>query len=768
MRKGDIELLAPAGSYDALVAAVQSGANAIYVGGKQYGARAFANNFDDETMIKAIEYCHLRNVFLYVTVNTLYTDEQFDELLDYISFLYQNGIDALIVQDMGLFHMIKKFFPDVQIHMSTQASVKNLEGVLFFEENNVDRVVLARELHISEIAHIANNSNIDLEVFVHGALCMSYSGQCLMSSMIAKRSGNRGQCGQPCRLPYELVENNHIITGPDKYLLSPQDLCSIEYVGQLIDAGVKSFKVEGRMKRPEYVYSVISAYRRAIDAYLNKQNVDLKDDILNMKKMFHRGFTKGFLFQDSLTLAKSIPGHHGIYLGHIHHYQKKNKFLYIKLETSLSQNDRIYFPQNDLTRTITKLYKNGKLVNHANQNDLVAIELDSKIVLHQDVYKVIDYQLIHNIQDTLKNEQIQLPIDMVLTGQINELLKLTVRCFHYEVTVFSQGVVERALNTPTSYTRLKEQLSKLGNTLYQARSIDISFPEQGIIAIKEINQLRRNAIEQLNILRLQNKRHINQIKSDIHLNRVHHPDKLAIKVASVEMIKHLDKNGIDQIFIPFHEYTCYEKNVIPYIPFLYNEEELRSFINSPLFDKVDTIMVSDFGAYYLLKDQKKIILNSNFNISNTFALHEFNHDSVLSLEINQGEINHLQTMNNLYLTAYTQVINMNLKHCVISEHYFHKKNKHCSMCQKNHYQLKDRKGEVFDIVTDHNCNNYILNCRRIYLENIDSYHVDYVLLDFINEKPNLIEQIIRDFQTNILLNKKSQIISSLDTFRGYY
>lgn len=768
MRKGDVELLAPAGSYEALVAAVQSGANAVYVGGKQFGARAFANNFDNETMQKAIEYCHLRDVSLYVTVNTLYTDDQFHELIEYITFLYQSGIDAFIVQDMGLFHLIKNYFPDAQIHMSTQASVKNLEGVLFFEEKQVDRVVLARELYIKDIEDIAKNTHIDLEVFVHGALCMSYSGQCLMSSMIAKRSGNKGKCGQPCRLPYELIENGEIITGKDKYLLSPQDLCSIEHVGELIDAGVKSFKIEGRMKRPEYVYSVVSAYRKAIDAYQNKKQVNLKDDIIDMKKMFNRGFTEGFLFQNSLSLAKSIPGNQGIYLGHIHHYQKNRKLLYITLNESLSQNDRIYFPKDDLTRTITKLYNNNKLINHAQKGELIAIELDSKIDLKQDVYKVIDYELIQNIQNTLKTEHIQLPVDIELNGEMDKPLQLTMSCLGHIVTVYSQSVVEKALKTPLSSKRLKEQLCKLGNTIYRANHVFISFPDQGIISIKEINELRRKAIEQLNSKRLNNNRLIKKIDYLPFYKKDYTQKKLAVKVSTKHMLDHVNINSIDQIFIPFYEYEQYSDKIIPYVPFLYDKKELMSFIHSPIYKQIKTIMVSDLGAYQLMKNDKKIILNANFNIANSFSLKEFDCDCVLSLEMSQKEINNLHTMNQLYLTSYTKIVNMNLKHCIISDHYFHYKNKHCSLCQKNKYQLKDRKGELFDIITDPHCHNYILNNRSLYLEKTDNFNVDYLLLDFINEEKPLIENIIHDFQMNVLQNKKSQLITSLDTFRGYY
>ena len=227
-------------------------------------------------------------------------------------------------------------------------------------------------------------------MFVHGALCMSYSGQCLMSSMIAKRSGNKGECGQPCRLPYSLLEDNKIIK-KQKYLLSPMDLCTIEKVPKLIDAGIKSFKIEGRMKRPEYVGEVVKAYRQAIDYYFDQKNYT--PDILQMKKVFNRGFTQGFLFQDYLNLAQDIPGNQGIKIGKMINYSKKRKMLDIKLSDTLYQNDRIYFPKNDFTRTITKLYKNNRLVNTAYQGDLVSIEMD-QLLDFQDIYKVVDAKIV--------------------------------------------------------------------------------------------------------------------------------------------------------------------------------------------------------------------------------------------------------------------------------------------------------------------------------------------------------------------------------------
>lgn len=768
MRQGEVELLAPAGSYEALVAAIQAGANAVYVGGLQFGARAFANNFDNETMQKAVEYCHLRNVSLYVTVNTLYSDDQLNELIEYITFLYKIGIDAFIIQDMGLFYIVKHYFPDVEIHMSTQASIRNIEGVKYFENQKVNRVVLAREMNIKDIDKIAHHCDIDLEVFVHGALCMSYSGQCLMSSMIAKRSGNKGKCGQPCRLPYDLLEDGKIISQENKYLLSPKDLCTIDRIGELIDVGVKSFKIEGRMKRPEYVFTVVQSYRKAIDAYLDNQKINNDTAIVNMKKMFNRGFIEGFLFNQSLSLSKSIPGNQGIYLGDISHLNKKNHLLYIKLKYDLYQNDRIFFPKDDLTRTITKLYKNGKLVHFAKKGDCVAIELNSKINVDQKIYKIIDVNLINQIDQTLKKENISIPLNIELIGMTNQPLKLTVSCKNQSVTVYSDTLVEQAVKTPLTKERICQQLSKLGNTVYKVNHIDISFPDNAIISIKALNDLRRNAITLLNKKRLEYYRKTPFIEIDDINRKVRKEKKLAIKVSSLTQLKNVDVSIIEQVFIPFYEYTSYDERYIPYVPFLYNENDLIEYMNKPVFKQIKMIMVSDFGAYNLLSKYKKVILNYNFNILNSYALHEFNDDCVLSIEISQKNINQLHTQNTLYMISYSKIMNMNLKHCIISEHYFNYKNEKCLLCKNHKYQLKDRKNEKFDIITDPYCNNYILNNRTLFIDKVDKLNVDYLLLDFINEDSSLINKIIKDFQMNILCNKKSEIIQSLDTFRGYY
>ncbi len=285
MRK--IELLAPAGNFECLVAAVQSGADAVYLSGKSFGARSFADNFDYDALELAVDYCHLRGVKVYVTVNTLVSDSETDEVCDYLRFLNKIGTDAIIVQDMGIVKIASEIVPNLPIHASTQMTVHNAEGVKLLESLGIKRVVLSREVSLKDIKHISQSTDAELEVFGHGALCMCYSGQCLMSSIIGSRSGNRGKCAQPCRLPYSV--NNSKNT---KFYLSLKDLSSLELLAQMKDAGVASLKIEGRMKGPSYVAAVVKIYRKYIDepTSINTEDLQLLDIIFN-----RGGLTDGYL-----------------------------------------------------------------------------------------------------------------------------------------------------------------------------------------------------------------------------------------------------------------------------------------------------------------------------------------------------------------------------------------------------------------------------------------------------------------------------------------
>ena len=319
-----IELLSPVGNFDCLKAAVQNGADSVYFGSNIFSARAFANNFDLEELKHAIEYAKLRGVKTNLTLNTLITDNEFEEAFELAQKAYEFGIDAIIVQDLGLAKKLISSFPDLAIHGSTQMTIHNLNGALELQELGFKRVVLSRELSMDEIEYIRKNTNIELECFIHGALCISYSGQCLFSSMIGGRSGNRGKCAQPCRLPYELLENNKKIDSG--YLLSTRDLCGLEYLPFFIKSGINCLKIEGRMKSPEYVATVTRIYRKYIDlASSSEKYVIDENDKKELLQVFNRGLSScGHLEKEpnKNLVYKEKPNNMGLFLGIIEKYNK--------------------------------------------------------------------------------------------------------------------------------------------------------------------------------------------------------------------------------------------------------------------------------------------------------------------------------------------------------------------------------------------------------------------------------------------------------------
>ena len=314
MRK--TELLAPAGSMESLKAAVNAGADAVYIGGTKFGARAYANNLTEEDMKWAIDYAHLHGVSLYMTINTLLKEGELErDLYDYVKPYYEHGLDAVIVQDFGVLKALSEWFPDLPLHVSTQMTVTGAEGFEFLKDfPNVTRIVTSRELSLEELQNIRNTTDFEIESFIHGALCYCYSGQCLFSSVIGGRSGNRGRCAQPCRLPYDVLENGKRISADnEKYILSPKDMNTLEILPQLLDMGIDSLKIEGRMKRPEYTAGVVSIYRKYIDKYMESDGKDVKiqkKDIQDLEELFRkRGYSKGFYVQHNgrNMMALSAP-----------------------------------------------------------------------------------------------------------------------------------------------------------------------------------------------------------------------------------------------------------------------------------------------------------------------------------------------------------------------------------------------------------------------------------------------------------------------------
>ena len=489
-----VELLAPAGNFDCLKAAINNGANAVYLGGKNFSARAFAHNFDENEIKEAIKYAHLCNVKIYVTLNTLLTEKEFANAIKMVDFYYKNNVDALLIQDLGLYYYIKDKYPDFELHCSTQMHVHNLEGVRTAKKLGFKRVVLARESTLDFISQ-ACKEGIEIETFVHGAICVSYSGQCLMSSVGKNRSANKGMCAQCCRLRYEILDDdNNKINTKTNYPLSPRDMCLINDIPELIDAGVSSFKIEGRLKSSAYVGYVTRLYRKAIDSYV-KQGIKYQitdNELINLKVLFNRNFTDDYLYNRNNIFGQSTPNHLGIEIGNAFKYDKE--FVYIKLKHKLNQFDGIRI--NDFGCIVNMLYKDGLLVNHGDVNDVVAIKADSKQI--GKVYKTLDYEFENEINST-PDKKIPLNINVKLIP--NEKVMAHLQTNNESFNYISEFIPEIAKNSPLTEESICNQFSKLNDTVYYAEHINIE-TNNAFLPIKSINEIRRQSIEAFNNYRL--------------------------------------------------------------------------------------------------------------------------------------------------------------------------------------------------------------------------------------------------------------------------
>ena len=500
-----VELLSPAGNKECLKAAIKAGCDAVYLAGNLYGARSFAGNFSNEELIEAVEYAHLYGVKVYVTINTIIYEKEVGNFIEYVRFIHKINVDAVIVQDLGMMDLIRKKFPNLEIHASTQMHIHNYEGALFAKKMGIKRVVMARETPIDIIKKIKNELHIEVEVFVHGALCVSYSGQCLMSTLIGPRSGNRGTCAQVCRKAYDLYDENGKLLNVDKYLLSTKELCTLENIGEIISSGVNSLKIEGRMKRPEYVYLVTKIYRSAIDNYYNNGIVKISDTvILELKKLFNRKFTKGFMLGEKNNdfVYQKRPNHIGIEAGKVIAY--KNGNLKIKLCTNINLNDglRILDKKEDKGIIINKMLVNGELKDRAYKNDIITIKYDKYVENDAIVLLTTDYNQIKYIDKELKNIKRKVPIDIYVNAKVNQNLILKAFDGTNEVSISSEFLIEKSNNISLTEEVLVKQLNKTGDTVYNINKIDIDMDNNIFINIKNINELRRNLLNKLNEKRL--------------------------------------------------------------------------------------------------------------------------------------------------------------------------------------------------------------------------------------------------------------------------
>lgn len=506
-----VELLAPAGSSEALRAAVQNGADAVYLGGKLFSARQYADNFGDQELLEALRYCHIYGVKVYVTVNTLVHDGELGSALEYLRFLYNSGVDAVIMQDIGLIRAAAQVLPDLTIHGSTQMTVHNSPGIEILKEFGVKRVVLAREMSLENIAHLRKKTDMELEIFIHGALCVSYSGQCLLSSMIGGRSGNRGRCAQPCRLPYKLSDGDCEVSKKSDFshLLSPKDLNLLEHLPKVLDAGVCGLKIEGRMKRPEYVAVVVRVYREALDRLARdpEHYFVTSQEIQDLAQVFNREFTTGYFLgnpgQGLMSLDR--PNNRGVFLGRVQKVDRETSRVRVRFEAAVADGDSVEFWVTSGGRkeiTIDGLFKDGCPVGRAEKGETAEIQLQSTKGVHRGdrIFKTQDANLMSSAKQTFSSPvQIRkISLDLSVRVSPEKPMEISVkdeRGNHFVVK--SEKLAEQARNRPLTPDTIRQQLDRLGNTPFAIGKVEYHIEGDAILPLSEINNLRRKIISLL-------------------------------------------------------------------------------------------------------------------------------------------------------------------------------------------------------------------------------------------------------------------------------
>ena len=490
-----VELLAPAGNMDCLKAAVNYGADAVYFGGTSFSARAFAGNFDHDNIKEAVKYCHLRGVKLYMTINTLLSENELENALNEAKFAYDNNVDALIVQDLGLIYRIRQEMPDFDLHASTQMHVHNIEGVKACKKLGFKKVVVARESNLEFIKE-ACSQDIDIETFIHGAICVSYSGQCLMSSFSKNRSANKGMCAQCCRLKYSLYENGNKVNTDTDYLLSPKDMFLLNDIPSLIKAGVKSFKIEGRMKSSAYVGLVTSIYRKAIDAYYNNEKFNLSQKEYNdLLLVFNRGFTNSYLLDNNADIFSNFrPNHMGKEIGKVIDYRDGNCL--IRLFSDINQFDgiRIISKKGDTGKILNSLTVNKKLVSKAYKNEIITVKVDSPVLKGDRVVRTLDFNLEESINNyQLKKQEISINIDFI------ENKPIIVECCLNDIKYSKIFDIcpDAALKAPISKETLFNVFSKVDFNPFILTKLEGNIGN-AFMPKSKINEIRREFYESFN------------------------------------------------------------------------------------------------------------------------------------------------------------------------------------------------------------------------------------------------------------------------------
>lgn len=723
-----IELLAPAGSFEALRAAVEAGADAVYLAGEKFGARAYAENFAGEQLLKAVEFAHLRGVAVHVTVNTIIADSELDEFAAYIKFLRRANVDALLVQDLGAASIAKAVAPEIPLHASTQMTIHNSEGVKALAELGFSRAVLSRELTLTEIEKICRESPIETEIFIHGALCVCWSGQCLMSSMIGGRSGNRGRCAQPCRLPYELVDANGktLLSNAGKYLLSPKDLNTLDLLPRLIDTGITSLKIEGRMKRPEYVAMVVKVYRDALD---NKTSTP--EDRRKLAQIFNRDFTTAYLEKNPgrNLISDMKPNNRGVLIGRV--VEVGHDKLVIKLAEKISAGDQVEIwvkVGGRVTFTVEEFNLRG---------DLCEIKAPTKGVrIHDRAFKIFDAELTAEARKYFTGAPVR-RISVVADVQAKLGAPLTLTLTDTEgntATAQTKFIAEPAVNRPLTLETLKNQIGRLGNSVFTLEKITADIDDNLMIPISELNDVRRQAVEQLETARLKKfeRKPIFPTGESFYPPCAFEMTKLIAHVDTLEKARIALDMGADEILFGGETFTNQPvKNVAEAIELAHKRGKKISLATPRLVREGEPFDIpAGFDSVYVhnlatLRLAKRI---TNVPIRSDYSLHVFNNATInylrglgidgvtLSPELNLIQVKSLAKNSCLPVECIVHGRQelMISAYCVLGSFIGGLDKKNCPhVCRAKDFYLRDRMGELFPVVTDQFCRMHILNAKTL-------------------------------------------------------
>lgn len=777
-----VELLAPVGNYEAFVGAINEGADAIYIGGNKFSARANCENFSDEKFQEMIDYAHEYGVKVYVAFNTLIKQSELEEAFDYGIKLYNMGIDALIIQDAGLIYMFTKF-KECDVHASTQLSIHNLGGAEYYQESGVTRVVVARELSIEDIRIISEK--VETEGFVHGAICVSYSGQCTMSGLIAERSGNRGRCAQPCRMEYSLInkDNKEFKTG---FLMSPKDLMTINILPKLLkETKIKSLKIEGRMKRGEYVVNTVKNYRDIIDKIENNIPItkdDFKSKEDDLLKIFNReGFTNGYMlgYEGQKFLSVNNPKNQGVYLGEVLNDGS------ILLKTNISLGDGVSFKDNGFI--VTKILNGKDKISTASEGMKVKL-FPTRFSKGDKLYKTNDNKFERELRKSFEKEYTR---TSYINGKFefipNKPMKLELFSDKYNTSIKVFGeVVEIPQKNPVSKERIIEQLCKGRVGSFSIKNIDVVY-EEGYINISKLNELRREALGKFREKVIESfhknlsysfKNDVEKIKSE----RVIKDDKYFVYVSTDAQFDAVYEKGFRNIIfspfmynrkIDFDKILSYEDlNLYIKFPTIIKEYEFEKIFKvfERFRNRVKGILTSNAGVIREFKD-------SNFEIIGDYRLNIFNSKStefykevdkfMISIELCDKEIRELSenTNKDLCMFVYGKPDVMVSEYCPIGTFVGGRSlNKECLRpCTKNDFYLKDRVGNKLLLTTAINCKISTYKEEPINLINeindIKKSNINIFRLDFIDETYEQTRKIL----DHLINNKPFK-----NTFKGNY